>query len=130
MAALLELASEPFYIVASTKLQFGLRAGIDTTAMIAKCGLTLALIHLGGASWPPALVFAAGQLAFAGVVAAGYGAYGVVLMLQVRRAGRGWRVRRGGGVWACAGQGAWAHGASQHHMATGWGAESAGWVSS
>lgn len=80
---MLELAAEPLYIIAATRLQFGLRASIDTAAMLAKCGLTLALVLHGGTAHPAA-VFGAAQLAFGGVVLLGYSAYALQLLRQVR----------------------------------------------
>lgn len=82
VAAAVELCSEPFYIISSTRLEFGRRAGIDTAAMITKCLVTLVLVSRTGMA--PALVFAAAQLAFAAVVLAGYAAYGRQLWRQVR----------------------------------------------
>jgi hypothetical protein len=81
VAALLELCSEPLYIISSTRLEFGRRAGIDTAAMIAKCGVTLLLVLYS--SLHPALVFAASQLAFSCVVLGGYLMYGAQLWSQV-----------------------------------------------
>jgi oligosaccharide translocation protein RFT1 len=81
VAALLELCSEPLYIISSTRLEFGRRAGIDTAAMITKCGVTLLLVlH---SNLQPALVFAASQLAFSCVVLGGYLLYGAQLWSQV-----------------------------------------------
>lgn len=78
---MLELLSEPLYIISSTRLEFGRRAAIDTAAMITKCSVTLALVTLLP-ELHPALVFAAAQLAFAAVVLLGYGLYAVHLLQQ------------------------------------------------
>jgi hypothetical protein len=78
---MLELLAEPFYIISSTRLEFGRRASIDTAAMITKCVVTLALVMRTALA--PALVFAAAQLAFAGVVLLGYLRYGLMLWQQV-----------------------------------------------
>lgn len=81
IAAIIELLAEPFYIIASTQLRFGLRAGIDTAAMMLRGALTLALLlHT---RLPPALVFSAAQLAFAGVYLLGYLLFAAVLAAQV-----------------------------------------------
>lgn len=62
---------------------------VDTLGLVAKSGLTLALVsrpaalgRLGGL--PPALVFSLGQLALAAVTLLGYGAYGLRLLRAVR----------------------------------------------
>lgn len=78
---MIELLSEPLYIISSTRLEFGRRASIDTAAMITKCLVTLALVSR--TAMAPALVFAAAQLAFSGVVLAGYLRYGLQLLQQV-----------------------------------------------
>jgi hypothetical protein len=83
VAAMLELAAEPFYIIASTQLRFGLRAGVDTAAMLLRGALTLGL--LVATTLPPALVFSAAQLAFAGVVLAGYLAFAAAPYAKVGR---------------------------------------------
>ena len=78
---MIELLSEPLYIISATRLEFGRRAGIDTAAMLTKCLLTLLLVR--HTSLAPALVFAAAQLAFSGVVLLGYLRYGLQLWQQV-----------------------------------------------
>lgn len=78
---MIELCSEPLYIISSTRLEFGRRASIDTAAMISKCLVTLALVtrtHMA-----PALVFAVAQLAFSGIILLGYLRYGLQLWQQV-----------------------------------------------
>lgn len=78
---MVELLSEPLYIISSTRLEFGRRASIDTAAMITKCLVTLVMVMR--TSITPALVFAAAQLAFSGVVLLGYARYGLQLWRQV-----------------------------------------------
>lgn len=78
---MIELCSEPLYIISSTRLEFGRRASIDTAAMITKCLVTLVLVMRTPLA--PALVFAAAQLAFSGVVLVGYARYGLHLWKQV-----------------------------------------------
>lgn len=78
---MLELCSEPLYIISSTRLEFGRRAGIDTAAMISKCSVTLLLVSK--TSLHPALIFAAAQLAFSGVVLLGYLMFGMQLLQKV-----------------------------------------------
>lgn len=80
---MIELLSEPLYIISSTRLEFGRRASIDTAAMITKCLVTLGLVMRS--SLAPALVFAAAQLAFSAVVLLGYLRYGLQLWQQVMR---------------------------------------------
>ena len=79
----MEVLSEPLYILASTRLLFGLRVGVETTAMTAKGLLTLALVrqHTPG-SMPPALAFSWGQLAYAGITLGGYAAYFLPQLLR------------------------------------------------
>lgn len=79
---MIELCSEPLYIISSTRLEFGRRASIDTAAMISKCLVTLALVTK--TRMAPALVFAVAQLAFSGVILLGYLRYGLQLWKQVR----------------------------------------------
>ncbi|WIA16227.1 hypothetical protein OEZ85_012938 [Tetradesmus obliquus] len=90
VAAVLELASEPLYIISSTRLEFGRRAGIETAAMITKCGVTLLLVL--GSSLQPALVFGASQLAFSCVVLGGYMWYGAQLWAQGQLKVHSWRL--------------------------------------
>lgn len=65
LAALIELASEPLYCLASVRLRFRLRAAVDASAIIAKSALTLALVSFS--EMPPALAFSFAQLAFSAV---------------------------------------------------------------
>lgn len=81
-AAMIELCSEPLYIISSARLEFGRRASIDTAAMITKCLVTLAMVMKTAVA--PALIFAAAQLAFSAVVLVGYARYGLQLWQQVR----------------------------------------------
>ncbi|KAF8057727.1 r [Scenedesmus sp. PABB004] len=89
VAALLELCVEPLYIISATRLEFGRRAAIETAALLAKCGLTLVLVSR--TALHPARVFAAAQLAYAGVVAASYAAYGLTLAAAGELRVRSWR---------------------------------------
>jgi hypothetical protein len=93
----LELCSEPLYIISSTRLEFGRRAGIETAAMITKCGVTLLLVLYS--SLHPALVFAASQLAFSWVVLGGYLSYGAQLWSQVGEGRKRGALANGDGVW-------------------------------
>ena len=81
-AAFIEICSEPLYILASTRLLFGLRVGVDTAAMVAKSAVILALVRT--AAVPPALAFSWAQLAYAAVVLLGYGGH-----FALRRRGGG-----------------------------------------
>ncbi|KAL4450144.1 hypothetical protein ABPG77_010813 [Micractinium sp. CCAP 211/92] len=88
LAAFVEVLSEPLYILASTRLLFGLRVGVETASMAAKGLLTLALIRQPGAQ--PAIAFSWGQLAYAGVMLAGYAAcFAPELLRHARRGGAG-----------------------------------------
>jgi oligosaccharide translocation protein RFT1 len=81
MAAVLELLSEPLFILANTQLAFGVRAAVDSAANIAKCGVTLALVlHT---PLDPALVFSVAALVFSGLTSLGYFLYGLQLRRQV-----------------------------------------------
>ena len=44
-AALIELASEPLFVLAQLELRFRLRVGIEAAANLAKAGLSLALLQ-------------------------------------------------------------------------------------
>ncbi len=69
---MLELLSEPLYILAAVQLRFQLRAAVDTVAIIAKSAATVALLRSG--ALPPALALSWAQIAFAGVTVACYAA--------------------------------------------------------
>ncbi len=104
LAAFVEVLSEPLYILASTRLLFGLRVGVETASMAAKGLLTLALIRQPGAQ--PAIAFSWGQLAYAGVMLAGYAAcFAPELLRQARRGGAG-KGRQAGAAPAAAPSGA------------------------
>lgn len=72
-AAFLEVLSEPLYILAAARLQFGLRVAVETVAMGAKGLLTLALVR--SPAHPPAIAFSWAQLLYAGITLLGYAAY-------------------------------------------------------
>lgn len=101
IAAVVELLAEPFYVIASTQLRFGLRAGIDTAGMLLRGAVTLALLLRS--RLPPALVFSAAQLAFAGLYLLGYLAFAAALAAKVGPALN--RCASGGGAAAGGGAG-------------------------
>lgn len=70
-AAMLELLSEPLYILAAVQLRFRLRALVDTAAIVAKSAATVALLQL--TALPPALALSWAQMAFAAVTLMYYG---------------------------------------------------------
>jgi hypothetical protein len=86
----MELLVDPLYIIASTQLRFGLRAGIDTAGMLLRGAVTLGLLM--ATRLPPALVFSAAQLAFATAYVLGYLAFAASLGAQARGAGAVGRV--------------------------------------
>lgn len=59
---MLELLSEPLYILAAVQLRFRLRAITDTAAIIAKSAVAVALLQL--TSLPPALALSLSQVPF------------------------------------------------------------------
>jgi hypothetical protein len=59
---MLELLSEPFYILAQTRLLFGLRVAIETLAIISKASLMLLLLYANAA--PPAIAVSWAQAWF------------------------------------------------------------------
>jgi Rft protein len=69
---MLELLSEPLYILAAVQLRFRLRALVDTAAIVAKSATTVALLQL--TALPPALALSWAQMAFAAVTLLCYGA--------------------------------------------------------
>lgn len=71
-AAMLELLSEPLYILAAVQLRFRLRALVDTAAIVVKSAMTVALLQL--TALPPALALSWAQVAFAAVTLVCYGA--------------------------------------------------------
>jgi hypothetical protein len=100
-AALVELASEPLYIVASTQLLFKRQSALETAGTLARALGSLALLAAG---MHPFLAFSWAQLAYAGVLLLGYCGLGRATLLQVGLGGVR-RVPAG----ACRGQhgGAW-----------------------
>lgn len=73
LAAMLELLSEPAFVVMQTRLQFGTRATAESAATFARC-----LVTLGSASWAARRGVALGVLPFAlGQTAYGLGLLGV-----------------------------------------------------
>jgi Rft protein len=69
---MLELLSEPLYVLAAVQLRFRLRALVDTAAIVAKSAMTVALLQL--TALPPALALSWAQMAFAAVTLVCYGA--------------------------------------------------------
>ena len=57
-AAMIELLSEPLYILAQTRLLFGLRVLVETLAIVTKASLTLLLLHTDAAAPAIALSWA------------------------------------------------------------------------
>ena len=57
-AALIELASEPLFVLAQLELRFRLRVGIEAAANLAKAGLSLALLQSRSLDELSALCFA------------------------------------------------------------------------
>ena len=109
-AAMIELLSEPLYILAQTRLLFGLRVAVETLAIITKASLTLLLLYASAAapavalSWAQACslsLYAAlglcpatrgdrrflSQIAYATVILAGYVAYFGPELLHAGRSG-------------------------------------------
>ena len=73
IAAFLEICAEPLYILATVRLWFGVRVGCEAAATLAKNVITLyLLLHRGS---PPALAFSWGQIAYGGVILAGFTSY-------------------------------------------------------
>ncbi|KAF5836137.1 Rft protein-domain-containing protein [Dunaliella salina] len=76
VAAVVELLGEPFYILATVELQFGLRVVMDTLPLTVKALVTLACVAGWAgptlASLPPALIFSIAQLSLAVASCLGY----------------------------------------------------------
>lgn len=81
VAAVIEIMSEPFYIMGLVNLQFKLRVVVDTLSLMTKSLVTLALVSRTAV--PPALAFSFAQLGFAGVTLLGYGVYGISQLSKV-----------------------------------------------
>jgi oligosaccharide translocation protein RFT1 len=81
-AAFLELAAEPFYILSTVRLWFGVRVGVEAAATLAKNALTLALLLRWGVA--PALAFSWGQIAYAAATVLGFGAFFAVMARRER----------------------------------------------
>ncbi|MEW5310576.1 MAG: hypothetical protein WDW38_002362 [Sanguina aurantia] len=83
VAAVLELVTEPLYILASLNLHFSVRVAVEAGGTVVKCLMTLALVSV--TSLPPALVFAYAQLALVCVTLVGYGIYGFSQLRKVEK---------------------------------------------
>ncbi|KAL8388176.1 hypothetical protein RB595_009402 [Gaeumannomyces hyphopodioides] len=81
VAAMVELLSEPAFVVMQTRLQFGARATAESTATFARCVVTLGSAVAASRLRIEAgvLPFALGQLSYGLVLLAVYGWYGAVL---------------------------------------------------
>lgn len=81
VAAMVELLSEPAFVVMQTRLQFGARATAESTATFARCIVTLGSAVAASRLRIEAgvLPFALGQLSYGLVLLAVYGWYGMVL---------------------------------------------------
>ncbi|KAL8350037.1 hypothetical protein RB598_005399 [Gaeumannomyces tritici] len=81
VAAMVELLSEPAFVVMQTRLQFGARATAESTATFARCVVTLGSAVVASRLRVEAgvLPFALGQLSYGLVLLAVYGWYGAVL---------------------------------------------------
>ncbi|KAG1680360.1 hypothetical protein FOA52_015451 [Chlamydomonas sp. UWO 241] len=107
LAAMIELAAEPLYILALVNLRFQLRATIDTVSLLLKSALTLYLVS--HSALPPATIFSLAQLAYACAVlvayAAAVGGEAVAGLRQARRSRSGhalWGPEERGAVWMSA----------------------------
>lgn len=97
LAALLELLSEPAFVLTQSRLQFAARARAEGLATLAKCAVTLATAvwaaHHGGGVSLGALPFALGQMAFGVVLLGVYvyaaGSLGVVMPQRIGGGGAG-----------------------------------------
>lgn len=74
LATLIELLSEPCFVVIQERLLYKARAGSETTAAISKCAATCLVAFLAGGIHlePSVLPFAIGQTVYATVLASGY----------------------------------------------------------
>ncbi|GAB2222120.1 hypothetical protein Droror1_Dr00013321 [Drosera rotundifolia] len=77
VACLLELLSEPFYILGQYLFLLKLRLVVETTATLSRCITTYVLIARGS-SMEKAIVFALSQMSYGGCVLLGYWGYFVV----------------------------------------------------
>ncbi|KAL2264991.1 hypothetical protein VTJ83DRAFT_7501 [Remersonia thermophila] len=93
-AAVIELASEPAFVVMQTRLQFGTRAAAESTATFLRCAVTLASAVWGASRNLGVLPFALGQLGYGAGLLAVYSWHGAGLSrregfsLLPRRLGR------------------------------------------
>lgn len=85
LASFLELASEPLYVWFQKQQRVRMRVIIDAAAVMVRCVVTFACMKYGVTGGGGGLLaFAYGQLAFAGVVLAGYYGAAVGEMVQSR----------------------------------------------
>ncbi|KAK9800859.1 hypothetical protein WJX73_001189 [Symbiochloris irregularis] len=89
LAAMVELAAEPLFVLAQTQLRFRLRVAVDASAHVTKAALILALLRFRLASEVTTLCLA--QLAFATVTllgyATGYASEGLAWLASHKKAG-------------------------------------------
>lgn len=71
-AAVIEILSEPLYILATVRLWFGIRVWSEASALVAKNAITLALLHL---KLPAPLALSWGQIFYATALLFVYGSY-------------------------------------------------------
>ncbi|KAJ4395828.1 Oligosaccharide translocation protein rft1 [Gnomoniopsis smithogilvyi] len=96
LAALLELLSEPAFVLTQSRLQLAARARAEGLATLAKCAVTLAAAVWSARAGVPlgALPFALGQTAFGVVLLGVYvyaaGSLGVVLPRRIVAGGKGY----------------------------------------
>ncbi|KAK4033557.1 Rft protein-domain-containing protein [Parachaetomium inaequale] len=79
LAAVLELVSEPAFVVMQTRLQFGTRATAESVATFLRCVVTLGSAVWGAHRDPGVLPFALGQLSYGVGLLAVYTWYGAGL---------------------------------------------------
>ncbi|KAL6780894.1 hypothetical protein ACKKBG_A08910 [Auxenochlorella protothecoides x Auxenochlorella symbiontica] len=77
LAVVVELLSEPLYVLATVRKQYSLRVGVEAGAQLAKSVLIAGLLARPDAD--PAVAFSLGQLAYAGATLLCYAAWGCSL---------------------------------------------------
>ncbi|KAJ3212668.1 Oligosaccharide translocation protein rft1 [Entophlyctis luteolus] len=99
-AAFVEILAEPLYVLAYNNLQVGLRVRVEGIAVFTKCVVTLVVLRFGSLTEAEkvtdsfgVLAFSCGQIAYAAILLAGYGAYFVrkysVVSIQNTQSPRG-----------------------------------------
>src|SRR5699024_8086427 len=72
ISAVIELVSEPCFVLSQLQLEFRSRAAFESAAITIRCVLTFLFVLLASSSYASIIAFALGQLAFSSVLSSLY----------------------------------------------------------